>query len=133
MVFRVQFTTPLDLRVLPDDEWEVVNEFACKIFNTETDTEWVFVPPGFKTDLASVRRFPVMYWLFGGKARKSAVLHDWLYRETQRDRAWCDNVFLTAMRSEEPAWRRAIMWLGVRMGGWAHRGEASPVNPFPDA
>lgn len=112
---KVTYLSECDLRVIPDDKWFVLAPFEALIENG--DTVRVIVPAGFITDLASVPRFPGMYLLFGGKARKAAVLHDYLYRESGNGRAWCDAVFYEAMRHEEPGWRRAIMWMGVRLGG----------------
>ena len=37
------------------------------------------VPSGFETDLASVPRLPIVYDLWGNRAHREAVLHDYLY------------------------------------------------------
>jgi hypothetical protein len=114
-----------------DGEWILEKDFLVKVIDGN-EAEWITIPEGFMTDLASVPRFPGMYLLFGGKARKAAVIHDYLYRETSRDREWCDEVFYAAMRHEEPAWRRGIMWLGVRLGGGSARNEQADPQ-WPDA
>jgi hypothetical protein len=132
-VDRVEFHGKVVLEISDiDGEWILNREFQAKVFMTDGTAEWIFIPEGFRTDLASVPRWPGMFMLFGGKARKSAVLHDFLYRETKRDREWCDAVFYAAMRAEEPGWRRAIMWLGVRIGGAFARDER-PAPTWPDA
>ncbi len=59
------------------------------------------------------------YALMKGKARKSAVLHDWLYW-TREDREWADKVFLTAMRQETNWLYRHAMWAAVRLFGGMH-------------
>ena len=41
----------------------------------------VMVPRGFETDLASVPRLPIIYSLWGNRAHREAVLHDYLYRQ----------------------------------------------------
>jgi hypothetical protein len=92
-------------------------DFLARVFFDGGEEEWIRVPMGFVTDFASVPRLPGAYLLFGGRANKSAVLHDFLYVE-RRDREFADAVFLCAMKNEEPAWRRFAMWLGVRLGGW---------------
>ena len=40
----------------------------------------VTIPAGFETDLASVPRIPIAYLLWGDRAHREAVLHDYLYR-----------------------------------------------------
>ena len=78
------------------------------------------VPEGFITDLASVPRLPVVYWLFGGKSQRSAVLHDYLYQTGLVGRKIADEIFLEAMKSRGvSAWTRYGMYWGVRLFGWA--------------
>ena len=38
------------------------------------------VPAGFNTDFASVPRLPLIYAVWGDRAHREAVLHDYLYR-----------------------------------------------------
>jgi hypothetical protein len=118
-VHAVTFESPCDLRVLPKRQWRVLADFQCRIFYEDCNEELAIVPAGFETDLASVPRLPLMYMLFGGKAREAAALHDWLYT-VRRDREFADSCFYAAMRNEEDAITRAAMWLGVRVGGWAY-------------
>lgn len=40
----------------------------------------VVIPEGFETDLASVPRLPIIYTIWGNRAHREAVLHDYLYR-----------------------------------------------------
>lgn len=117
-VARVDFLSPCDLRAVDDEEWQLLADFKVRVVYAD-GAAWTFtVPSGFITDLASVPRFPGMFWLFGGRARKSAVLHDWLYRHAQ-ERAFADAVFLAAMKNEENGFIRWFMWLGVRLFGGA--------------
>ena len=110
---NVEFLTPEPaLKMIEGGEWRLHEPMVVKI-----DGNTVVVPVGFQTDLATVPRFPGLFLIFGGKARRAAILHDYLYF-TAQDRAYADRVFYEAMKHEEPAWRRAIMWLGVRAGGW---------------
>lgn len=80
------------------------------------------VPAGTTTDLASVPRIPLAYWLTGGAAEASAVVHDYLC-ETQvytRQLSWSKaaKVFLEAMKVEHvPAWRRYAMYIAVLLAG----------------
>lgn len=117
MIDCVHFNSPCLLEPIVGDEWRLYLPFSATVYYDSSASELITVPEGFITDLASVPRFPGMFLLFGGKARKSAVLHDYLYSEG-RDRSFADAVFYAAMRHEEPAWRRALMWLGVRLAGW---------------
>lgn len=40
----------------------------------------ITVPAGFETDLASVPRLPFIYTMWGDRAHREAVLHDYCYR-----------------------------------------------------
>lgn len=101
----------------------------------------ITVPTGFVTDFSSVPRIPLAYLLVGGKARRAAVIHDWLYLghgrpdgiiqggeavfpdQTALTRAECDAVFFEAVQlthGTKDAW---IMWTGVRLGGWWRWGQ----------
>ncbi len=74
--------------------WVVAEDF---IFYSATLGRLVRVPAGFVTDLASVPRLPVVYWLTGGTADEAAVIHDFLYRDATTTKAEADSVFLEAM------------------------------------
>lgn len=39
------------------------------------------VPAGFQTDFASVPRVPIAYWLYGARAHREGVIHDYLFRK----------------------------------------------------
>jgi hypothetical protein len=39
----------------------------------------VLIPPGFRTNYCSVPRWPIVYWMVGGKARKPSAGHDFPY------------------------------------------------------
>ena len=88
------------------------------------------VPAGFVTDLASVPRLPVAFFLAGGLAHAAAVLHDWLYTTHSTDRATADAVFQDAARAcGVSPWRAWVMWLGVRAGGASAWAAAGPEQP----
>jgi hypothetical protein len=77
------------------------------------------VPALFETDLDSVPRLPLAYWLVKGRAFKSAILHDFLYHEGY-PREFCDDVMYGAMVAEGvPEHFRGLIYAGVRAGGWA--------------
>ena len=58
------------------------------------------VPLGFSTDFASVPRLVVVYGLFGNRAHRPAVVHDYLVRQRLFRREKCDAIFLEAMLEE---------------------------------
>jgi hypothetical protein len=79
----------------------------------------VTVPEGFETDLASVPRIPLAWWLTGGHGNRAAVVHDYLLGRPGLTRRTCDQVFREALvASGAPAWRTWLMYAGVRIGAW---------------
>ena len=82
----------------------------------------ITVPVGFQTDLASVPRLPVIYTLWGDRAHREAVLHDYLYRIDSRpvvSESQANGVFLEAMESRGVvASIRWPMYWGVCAFGW---------------
>jgi hypothetical protein len=81
----------------------------------------VIVPEGFETDLASVPRVPVAYTLYGGKAHRESVIHDYLYRIDAypvTSFQMANSVFLEAMVARnKPFYVRYPMYMGVCLGG----------------
>jgi hypothetical protein len=79
----------------------------------------VVVPKDFRTDFASVPRVIGAYLLFGGKGKRAAVVHDFLYSggiEVSREMA--DAVFKEALlASGHSAFTAWAMHAGVRVGG----------------
>lgn len=131
----------LDRVGAPDSgRWALVRSFT--FYSAKLGRAFT-VPKGFHTDLASVPRLPLMYWLCGATADEAAVIHDFLYATQLVTRAQADDVFAEAIgviqREQEaeaaaagvPAWRRKVkaaadrvrrgmMWAGVRVGGASH-------------
>jgi len=85
-------------------------------------TRRITVPAGFVTDLASVPRFLRDRRAFdvNGASRRPAVLHDFLYATGMGGKAFADDVFRLALRSEGVgainAWAfyQAVHWFGGR-------------------
>jgi hypothetical protein len=101
-----------------DGKWIVGRDL---VYQSDVAKAKITVPAGFKTDLASVPRLPVVYWLAGGTSSKAAVIHDYLYTTGQVRRDMADAVLREASACiGVPAWRRWIMWAGVRLGGSSH-------------
>lgn len=109
------------LTPLPSGRWRITRQMRVE----STRVGLITIPEGYATDLASVPRIPFAYWQTGGKARIPAIVHDWLYERGRADdgavtRKEADQVFLDLMRSERDpgsAWRRWLMYVGVRVGG----------------
>lgn len=77
------------------------------------------VPVGFVTDFASIPRALWALLPRDGSYQPAAVLHDWLYSETDVSREDADDIFLEAMEACG-TWGpvRRFIWLGVRLFGW---------------
>ena len=116
---KVAFLTKLQVEILDDNRARLLVPFALRL-----DDALLIVPDGFVTDFASVPRIPFAYWLTGGKAKKAAVVHDWLYTRGAFARRWCDEAFCAIARATGVSgWRRGLMWLGIRIGGARHYGK----------
>ena len=88
------------------------------VYQSDVAGQTFTVPAGFVTDLASVPRLPLVYLLAGGTANEASVVHDWLYSTHIVPRAVADAVLREASAvTGVPAWRRWLMWAGVRIGG----------------
>jgi len=89
------------------------------------NTESFTIPPGFRTDFASVPR--PLVWLLPryGAYTKSAILHDYLCHCKPVNRADADGIFRRSMRElKVPFVRRWMMWAAVRLG--SHLSHAGP-------
>ncbi|MGJ9420482.1 DUF1353 domain-containing protein [Massilia sp. CMS3.1] len=126
-----RFLTPLDMRDnegVADEKWILL---APLMYESDVAGRVITVPAGFPTDLASVPRLPIVYGLCGGVARRAAVVHDYLYTSGRASRSVADAVFREASAAiGVPAWRRWLMWAGVRVGGSSHYApERTGVDP----
>lgn len=115
-----QFLTPLRLEYVADGSGQR-HLVDALVYESEIAKRMFIVPSGFVTDLASVPRLPVIFWLTGDAADAAAVVHDWLYSTREVSRSVADAIFREASAAEGvPGWRRWLMWAGVRVGGWAY-------------
>lgn len=113
-----RFLGSLLVRMEENGTWTLAE--PLRFYSDITQREYL-VPVGFNTDFASVPRLPLVYWTTGNTAHKAAVVHDFLYRTGAEARTVCDAIFDEAMEvSGTPAWRRKVMWLGVRLFGRRH-------------
>jgi hypothetical protein len=101
-----------------DDQWILA---VPLVYESDVAARTITVPAGFRTDLASVPRLPLVFLLAGDCAREAAVVHDYLYTSHLVDRNTADAVLREASAcTGVPAWRRWLMWAGVRIGGGRH-------------
>jgi hypothetical protein len=128
-VIRVAgFTTDLDTRLV-DEFADTHMLLAALCFYSALLGALIVAPTGFITDFASVPRIVLAYLLFGGKGKRAAVIHDWLYsgalvwvrgelRALTREE--CDAVFREALQAT--GYNKFTVWAmftGVRIGGAA--------------
>lgn len=112
------FCKPLDIRLLPDGRWELREEL--RYLSALTQKAYT-IEKGFVTDFASVPRIPVAYWLTGNTAHLAATVHDYLYQHGLEPRSVADDIFAEIMDGTRvPGWRKAMMWMGVRLFGAEH-------------
>lgn len=122
------FTTDVILKAPLDESgkeilWEVYEPF--NFYSRRYKKNYV-VPKGWKTDLASVPRLPLVYLWYGGRGNAAGVLHDHLYKEGMqlkqiKSRMEADKVFLEAMLSTEVDKKTAeAMYNAVRLHGEEH-------------
>jgi len=105
--------TDLDYRHLGPDQWQLTRTFMY--FSHKAV---IVVPFGFKTDLDSLPRIPMVYAWLKGRSVRAVVIHDYLYK-TQQGKAHADITFLHAMKDEGlPKRHRVPIYLGVACCGW---------------
>lgn len=101
-----------------DGKWVVTEPL---IYESDVAKRTIIVPVGFQTDFASVPRLPIIFELCGGTSHEAATIHDFLYVTHLVDRKTADAVLREASAvTKVPAWRRWMMWAGVRIGGGSH-------------
>lgn len=113
------FTTPASIEIDDDKEFSFIltEPFAYHIGNYPSE-EIITVPAGFVTDFASVPR--ALWWLFPphGKYAKAAIVHDYLYVQAYKTKAFADGVFFEAMGVlGVPSLTRHLMYWAVRLFG----------------
>lgn len=95
-----------------EEKWMLLQDF---VYESDVAGMTIIVPKGTITDFSSVPRLPLAYWLTGGKAKKASVVHDYLCVTKDVSREMADAVFVEAAELQGvPAWRRKLMWMGVR-------------------
>lgn len=93
---------------------------TCHSIRVQIDDEFLKIPAGFNTDLASI---PRVLWPFMSPAYSAfiapSILHDYLYRaKTGRSRSEIDAIFYESLVAEGLGrWTAWKMWLAVRIFG----------------
>lgn len=125
------FTTEVLLRApLMDGGYWIVAEplnFQSNIFKyPDGKPKNYVVERGYVTDLASVPRLPIVYWLVGNRGAAAAVVHDFLYSDGMRlhmieSRGEADDVYREALLDEGiSSYLADMMFWGVRTFGESH-------------
>lgn len=110
------FVTSLELKQESEDddertEWSLTSDL---VYQSDLLAKTLTVPRGFHTDLASVPRVPLAYWVAGGTGNRAAVVHDYLVRKKIVDRPLADLVFKEALlASGVDRWRAELMFAAV--------------------
>lgn len=113
-----RFLCDLDTRLI--DEFDDIHQLLAPLkYESDLLGLTVTVPKDFRTDFASVPRIVGAYLLFGGKGRRAAVVHDFLYSggiEVTREVA--DRVFREALiATGYGRFTVSAMYAAVRVGG----------------
>lgn len=103
---------------LEDDGTTVVRTLRSLYYQTALGL--VVVPENFRSDGASM---PRLFWRLIGhpfqmQYLREAILHDWLYRTQPCSRALADRIFYELLAGKVKPWRRKLIYLGLRLGGW---------------
>jgi len=79
---------------------------------------------GFNTDLASVPRVPFVFSMFGGKAHRESIIHDFLFCKDSKPNvsfSLANRIFLEAMECRgKPKRIRYPMYWGVCIGSYLY-------------
>lgn len=115
-----KFLTELDARLINDDSVWMLD--SPLVYQSDIVGK-ITVPEGFQTDFASVPRLPIVFSLYGDKAHRESVIHDYLYRIDSIPNVFlgtANRVFFEAMSCRgKSAFIRYPMYWGVEAGGTA--------------
>lgn len=112
-----RFLTQLKITLLDNDKIWILD--APLIYESDLVGR-IEVPVDFQTDFASVPRLPIIYSLFGDRAHREAVIHDYIFRIDSIPIVSFEisnKVFLEAMTvRNKPVYIRYPMYYGVCLG-----------------
>ena len=111
---KAQFITQLEAKLLNDD---TIWELDSPLIFLSMKVGKIHVPTGFQTDFASVPRVPLAFELYGDKAHREGVVHDYLFRKDSVPNVaymTANRVFYEAMEVRGKPWYvRWPMYLAV--------------------
>ena len=103
--------------------WVVETPYMAVYKHPEHPRLFVNIPQGFKTNLDSVPRIPIIYTWLKNRTMAAAAIHDWMYMHSSRfTQKMADDYFLLLMELEgvRARYRYPIYW-GVRLFGASYR------------
>lgn len=108
-----KFNDVLNAKEIGEFEGRTVHKLNTALIWTN-GSKVVEIPAGFECDLASVPRVPIVFYLWGDRAHREAVLHDYLYRKNCI--IYLNDHPVTLVEKEEADWlfREAMIGQGVR-------------------
>lgn len=129
---RVEILSDLNTVTLNDSSERLLSDYYVRL-----DDDYHLIPAGFVTDLASVPRIPIAFLCLGGRGKKAAVVHDWLYATGFYNQRACDFYFYMLLRETGIGFIAARMFLfGLNIGGFKayndyerKRKEQLKINP----
>lgn len=126
----------LDKPTLDIDDEPGIFRLASPLLAITDSGRRIYVPKGFRTDLASIPFFVrgLPGFSVNGAHRLAAIVHDYLYTVQDGSRADADALFLEAMAAcDVNVALRSALYAGVRAGGWWawwQRGRAMAADWF---
>lgn len=131
---KPHFITPLRMEALcgPDglplcnrDGRRLYVLLAALVYWSEVTCSLIVAPSRYVTDLGSVPRIPVVFDALGEIAQEPYVIHDLMYSKHTFPRETADQVLLEGLEAVGvPLLKRRAIYLGVRIGGGSHYGDA---------
>ena len=121
-----RFVTPLEMRKVSYDHagrpvYELLSDL---IFESDRYGRQV-MKKGRRTNLCSTPRFPLVYLIAGELEEEACAIHDDKYSQHDMPKEDADLLFLEMLaapkvlevQKETPAWKRRLMYEGVRLFG----------------
>lgn len=114
------FLSPLQVEALEDGEqWALLSPLIIDLGLVGVP-DLLTIPKGFVTDFGSVPAW-IPNWIANpqGKAKRSYVMHDYLYRNQLFTQLVCDALLNEGMIVDGVNWfQRFTVYRGLRLGGW---------------
>ena len=114
------FKTPLQCEGLTDGvDWKLIGPLVVDLGLPGFD-DFLNIPVGFVTDFGSIPWW-IPNWIANpqGKAKRSFVMHDYLYRNQLFTQLVCDALLNEGMIADGVNWfQRFTVYRGIRLGGF---------------